>query len=141
MQAGAARSYEETLTGGLQMDTLIPTRRRSLLIAALAAAACIAGTAQAQDGENTQPHQLKVRYSDLNVSTVTGATALYHRIQGAARFVCGEEGRSLVEKMQWHTCVRDAVEGAVSTVHSPVLSAIDAEAGGGRSMQTALLRR
>ena len=122
------------------MDTLIPTRRCSLLLAALAAAACFAGTAQAQDAANTQTHQLKVRYSDLNVSTVGGATALYHRIQGAARFVCGEEGRSLDEQMQWRSCVRDAVEGAVNTVHSPVLSAIDA-AGGAGPMRTALLRR
>ena len=122
------------------MDTFIPTRRCSLLIAALAVAACVAGTAQAQDATNTQTHQLKVRYSDLNVSTVDGATALYHRIQGAARFVCGQEGRSLEEQMQWRSCVRSAVEGAVSAVDSPVLSAIDA-AGGAHSMQTALLRR
>ena len=83
--------------------------------------------------------RVEVRYSDLDVSTVAGATALYQRLQGAAHFVCGAEGRSLAEQDQWRGCVRSAVGQAVSAVHSPALSAIDAD--GARPMQTALLRR
>ncbi len=121
------------------MDTFKKTRRLSLWTAALAATAACASLAQAQDMTSTGVHQLKVRYSDLDVSTAAGATALYQRLTGAAHFVCGEEGRSLAEQTQWRGCVHSAVGQAVSAVHSPTLSAIEAD--GGRSLQTALLRR
>jgi len=121
------------------MDTFKKPRRLSLWTAALAASAACASLAQAQDLMSTDAHRLTVRYSDLDVSTVAGATVLYQRLQGAAHFVCGEEGRSLDEQTQWRECVRNAVGQAVSAVHSPALSAIDAD--GARPMQTALLRR
>jgi UrcA family protein len=122
------------------MDTFKKTRRLSPWTAAIAASAACATLAQAQAITSSDAHQLTVRYSDLDVSTVAGATALYQRLQGAAHFVCGEEGRSLAEQTQWRGCVRSAVGQAVSAVHSSALSAIDAD-GGARSMQTALLRR
>ncbi len=122
------------------MDTFKKTRRLSLWTAALAASAACASFAQAQALSSTDAHQLRVRYSDLDVSTVAGATVLYQRLQGAAHFVCGEEGRSLAEQTQWRGCVNSAVGQAVSAVHSAPLSAIEAD-GAARSMQTALLRR
>jgi UrcA family protein len=121
------------------MDTFRKTRRLSLWTVAIAASAACASLAQAQDLTSTEAHQLTVRYNDLDVSTVAGATALYQRLQGAAHFVCGQEGRSLVEQSQWRGCVRSAVAQAVSAVHSPTLSAVEAD--GARPMQTALLRR
>lgn len=121
------------------MDTFRKTRRLSSWIAALAATTACASLAQAQ-ALTGDAHQLTVRYNDLDVSTVAGATALYQRLQGAAHFVCGEEGRSLTEQMQWRGCVRSAVGQAVTAVHSATLSAIEAD-GGARSMQTAQLRR
>jgi UrcA family protein len=122
------------------MDTFKKTRRLSLWTAALAASAAFAGLAQAEDISNSDAHRLTVRYSDLDVSTVAGAAALYQRLQGAAHFVCGEEGRGLAEQAQWRGCVHSAVGQAVAAVHSPALSAIEAE-GGARPLQTALLRR
>jgi UrcA family protein len=121
------------------MDTFKNPRRLSLWTAALAASAAFASLAQAQDITGSEPHQLKVRYGDLDVNTVAGATALYRRLQGAAHFVCGDEGRSLDEQRQWEGCVHDALAEAVTAVHSPTLSAI--EAGRTGAMQTALLRR
>jgi UrcA family protein len=121
------------------MDTFKNTRRLSLWTAALAAAAAFSTLAQAQDTLGSDAHQLTVRYSDLDVNTVAGASVLYRRLQGAAHFVCGDEGRSLIEQRQWDGCVRDALTEAVTAVHSPTLSAI--EAGRTGAMQTALLRR
>jgi len=122
------------------MDTFKRSRRLSLWTAAIAASAAFASLAQAQAITRTDVHQLRVRYNDLDVSTVAGASALYQRLQGAAHFVCGQEGRSLAEQTQWRSCVRSAVGEAVTAVHSETLSAIEA-GGGARSMQTALLRR
>ena len=49
-------------------------------------------------------HKLTVKYSDLNIASAAGATTLYHRIRGAARFVCGEEGRGIDEQLMWNSC-------------------------------------
>jgi UrcA family protein len=90
------------------------------------ALATLAATAQAASA--TAVPTVKVRYSDLNVRTEAGAQLLYQRIRGAAHFVCGQQGRSLEEKAQWNSCVREAISDAVTTVHSPLLSALDAGA-------------
>lgn len=121
------------------MDTFKKTRRLSPWTAALAATAAVAGLAHAQDAALSSAHQLTVRYSDLDVSTTSGATVLYQRLQGAAHFVCGAEGRSLADQTQWRGCVSRAVDQAVTAVHSPALSAI--QAGRAEAMRTALLRR
>jgi UrcA family protein len=69
--------------------------------------------------------QLTVRYNDLNLATPQGASVLYARIRGAARFVCGEEGVSLDEKRQWQACEHAAITQAVSSVHSPLLTTLE----------------
>jgi UrcA family protein len=121
------------------MDTFKKTRRLSLWTAALVAGVGFATLAQAQDTLGSDTHHLTVRYGDLDANTVAGATVLYRRLQGAAHFVCGDEGRSLSEQRQWDGCVHEALTEAVTAVHSPTLSAI--EKGRTGAMQTALLRR
>ena len=119
--------------------TSFSIRKLSLLCAAVAVAAGVAGTAQAQSAAASPDlHRLTVAYNDLNVNTASGATALYQRIRGAAHFVCGEEGRSIDEQAHWNSCVRAAVSQAVTSVHSPMLSALDAGRAPG-TMPTALL--
>ena len=108
------------------MDTCTPIRRLSLIGLALAGAALLAATAQAQAPGAAEVHTLTVKYSDLNLTTDAGATLLYNRIRGAAHFVCGEEGRRLEEQLAWNDCVHTSVSDAVSAVHSPLLSALDA---------------
>jgi UrcA family protein len=108
------------------MDTCTSIRRFSLISLALAGVALLAATAQAQTPDMREVHALTVRYSDLNLTTTAGATTLYNRIRGAARFVCGEEGRRLEEQLVWNDCVHTSVSDAVSAVHSPLLSALDA---------------
>jgi len=103
-----------------------------LSVSALALAA-LGATAQASEAAVPT---LKVSYSDLNVRTEAGAALLYQRIRGAAHFVCGEQGRSLAEKAQWQSCVRSAISDAVTTVHSPLLSALDAGAAAQQTKTT-----
>ncbi len=122
------------------MDTCTPIRRSSLLGLALAGAALLAVTAQAQTPDAREVHTLTVKYSDLNLATTAGATTLYNRIRGAAHFVCGEEGRGLEEQLVWSDCFHTSVSQAVSAVHSPLLSALDAGSAF-RSTPTARLSR
>jgi UrcA family protein len=110
--------------------------RLPALCLAIAGLACLAGNAEAQNAG--AGHQLTVRYSDLNLATPQGATLLYARIRGAARFVCGEEGVSLNEKRQWEQCERAAISQAISAVHSPILTTLDS--GNGASAMPTVLR-
>jgi UrcA family protein len=72
----------------------------------------------------------KVNYEDLNVDTLAGASILYHRIELAARVVCGADvadQESLADK----SCYRMAIAAAVAKVNSPWLTAIhDSKTGG-----------
>jgi UrcA family protein len=122
------------------MDTCTPIRRFSLISAALAGAALLAATAQAQTPDVHQLHTVTVRYGDLNLASTAGATTLYNRIRGAARFVCGEEGPGIDEHLQWNGCFHATVSDAVGAVHSPLLSALHANAGI-KSTPTAQLSR
>jgi UrcA family protein len=79
-------------------------------------------TAPAADGASAR--SLTIHYADVNLATVAGATTLYHRIQGAARFVCGEEGRSLAGQQAWKACYQSAVDEAVAAVNDPTLKAV-----------------
>jgi len=92
-----------------------------------AAFACVVGLLGMAPALASNPNGLRtmtVTYRDLNLSTVAGATTLYQRIKGAARSVCGDEGRRFDEQRQWMSCYRGAIAGAVATVHSPLLTAV-----------------
>jgi len=72
----------------------------------------------------TDPASIKVGYSDLNLSTIAGAQALYGRIKSAARTVCGYEGRNLTDQAAWNSCYHGAIADAVAKVNSPLLTAV-----------------
>jgi UrcA family protein len=107
---------------------------RRMSVCTLVLTAALAGAAQAASAAPAP--SVKVSYRDLNVRTEAGAALLYQRIRGAARFVCGTPGRRFEERAQWHSCVRDAISGAVTTVHSPLLSALDAGAAAPQAKTT-----
>jgi UrcA family protein len=112
-------------------------RRSSLVCLAVSALGLMAATnAQAA----TDTHQLTVRYSDASLSTIAGAHTVYGRIQGAARFVCGEAGRSLAEQRTWQACYRGAVADAVASINSPLLTAVHQRVNG-ETPVTAMLER
>jgi len=94
--------------------------------AAFVLTACLAGSALAQDRPGNYAKVMTVRYSDLNLSTTAGATTLYHRIVGAAHYVCGEEGYQSGIDMQnyWNACFQGAVRDAVAKVHNPMLTKV-----------------
>jgi len=104
------------------MDTRKSIRRWSCGSLAVVCAALLMGNAQAQTARDA--HKLTVKYGDLNLSTETGARTLYHRIRGAARFVCGEEGHTLAEQRLWNDCYTHTMDEAVTAVHSPMLTQI-----------------
>lgn len=106
------------------MDTRKSIRRLTLGTLTLVCAACLIGNAQAQSAEARFAHKVTVKYGDVNLSTESGARTLYRRIRGAARSVCGEEGRSIDEQRMWARCVRNSMDEAVATVHSPLVTAI-----------------
>jgi UrcA family protein len=72
---------------------------------------------------NAQDPQVKVGFSDLDLTRTQGAAALYGRIHVAAREVCAPlDGRSLREAFGFRTCVGEAVARAVTQVNNPVLN-------------------
>ena len=122
------------------MITRKSLHRRTVGIVALASVASLFGTATvlAADADEVR---LKVSYSDLNLSSINGATTLYHRIEGAAHFVCGEEGRGIDEQNVWKTCYGNAVNHAVTQVNNPLLTSLYAKQYHPAPVRTAMLGR
>ena len=104
------------------MKTRTLVGRSVSLVTALA----LSGGVLAQDRQSMDLRTMTVHYADLNLSTASGATTLYHRILGAARSVCGEEGYELDldARRSWDDCFHAAVNDAVEKVHSPLLTAV-----------------
>jgi UrcA family protein len=69
--------------------------------------------------------QVKVKYTDLNVSTTAGATNLYNRIRGAADSVCHPFRPSnpgdLAARKAFTACVHKAMSNAINEVNEPAL--------------------
>jgi UrcA family protein len=70
----------------------------------------------------TNGPSITVRYADLDLSRVAGAQTLYKRIKGAARSVCGDQGRRIEEQQQWKGCYRGTIADAIVKVNSPLLT-------------------
>jgi UrcA family protein len=100
------------------MSTSIRLKQSTAWVALLALASASAGGNPSDTDARTQ----KVTYEDLNVDTLAGASILYHRIERAARAVCGAD--DLVPHGQWKSCYRMAIAAAVAKVNSPWLTAI-----------------
>ena len=116
------------------MDTCKTLRRLCLAGSVLFA---LAGAAYADNGDGLR--HVTVHYGDLNLNSEPGAERLFHRIGAAANFVCGEEGRSLVEQREWEDCYHDAVDHAVDTVHSPMLTSLNKGHGSHARVTAALI--
>ena len=93
------------------MNSCTLIHRSSLVCVALAAAAGLlgaSGTLAADRAKYTNhPH-----YTDVDRLEPGRAVKLYQRIEGAARFVCGEQGRSLDEQSDWNRCYHAAISDA-----------------------------
>ena len=86
--------------------------------------AAIGGTALAQQPTAASTTNWSVaypvRYSDLDVSTMKGATTLYLRIRYAAETLC--ESAATWGKKEGEACVHKAVNDAVARVDAPLLT-------------------
>ncbi len=68
---------------------------------------------------------VRVRYDDLNLATGKGTSALYQRIEAAARKVCPDyRTRDLGLIAATASCRADAVARAVSGLHNPQLAMV-----------------
>ncbi len=72
---------------------------------------------------------VKVRATDLDLNSATGAAVLYERIERAADDVCGGRpgARRLHEMPDWMACRDEAITNAVARVDSDQLTAVHSE--------------
>jgi len=79
--------------------------------------------AQAQTTDNS-PKQMLVHFADLDLTKSAGVSALYSRLQGAAKEVCAPlASREISRALAYQRCVKDALSRAVTEVNQPNLSA------------------
>jgi UrcA family protein len=108
------------------MGTSIRLKQSTAWVALLA----LASVSASGNPNDTDECAEKVNYEDLNVDTLAGASILYHRIERAARAVCGAD-RTNQESLTDKGCYRMAIAAAVAKVNSPWLTAIhDNKVGG-----------
>jgi UrcA family protein len=103
------------------LKSLHPSSIRSIVLLSVLG---LLGSAQALAAPPAAAPSVTVGYSDLDLSTAAGAHTLYHRIKGAARDVCGSEGRSVLEVSLWRSCVQGAIANAVGAVDSPLVTSV-----------------
>jgi UrcA family protein len=109
------------------MKALITSSRLSPLITTALLGALGLGCSAVSTADNSEVPQAVVKYSDLNLSTQQGATALYGRIAATADKVCNAyavDNRNVGAKMQANACVRKAIAEAVAKVGQPELFTI-----------------
>jgi len=101
--------------------------RAAMAFTVLATCTAIGAVGSAHAANADRP-ALKVRYSDLNLSTEQGSLALYGRIVTAARQVCAfGDIRELRTVAAARVCREEAIARAVRDVNSPMLAAVYAE--------------
>jgi UrcA family protein len=81
------------------------TRAPMLVLLAAVSAAGWSVAAHAGDDDYNMPTQV-VKFADLNLGSVMGASSLYHRIESAAERVCGGSPgtRELSRAARFDTC-------------------------------------
>jgi UrcA family protein len=115
-------------TGAMKRMRLIGLTRTRTAIAliALGGISAVAPVARAQTEASDAP-QVRVNYTDSELTTEQGALALYRRIADAARQVCPAEGEvGLHAAFLRHRCVTDAIARAVRDVNNPLLARLEA---------------
>jgi UrcA family protein len=100
-------------------------RIRDTLVLAAGAVTLLVGAANIASAASVdEVRSVNVRYDDILINTELGNTVLYRRIVSAAVQVCGSPDiRDLDAIAATKTCQRTAVERAVESVHSQLLTA------------------
>ena len=93
----------------------------TILASALAVGAQIAHGADPTDAAR---RHVVVHFSDLNPTSIEGATTLYRRLQSAAETACTQgDTRDLATVFLVKACVSDAISAAVADIKQPSLTA------------------
>jgi UrcA family protein len=81
--------------------------------------------ARAGDADYDVPKQV-VKFADLNLDSLMGASSLYRRIESAAERVCGAplDVRELSIAVRFNSCKEQAIKRAVNAVNSSVLTSL-----------------
>jgi UrcA family protein len=107
-----------------------PTARQlgaAILSSMLAAAALVgAGSAAAHTEDFGGPIKVSVAVSDLDLTHAAGAGVMFVRIKAAASQVCGgaPDLRLLDRLSLYDQCRKQAIAGAVSRLHAPLVKAV-----------------
>jgi len=92
----------------------------TILASALAAGAQIVHGADPTDADR---RHVVVHFSDLNPTSIEGATTLYRRLQSAAEDVCTQgHTRDLATVSLVKACVSGAISAAVADINQPSLT-------------------
>ena len=110
------------------MNTTMATAARAMTLCIAAAlgfnaADAFAGGLSNDESVSGPLPKYVVRFQDLDLSRIEGATALYARLRYAARMVCEpiqSQQLGLVEK--YRACVDKAIADAVASINRPLLS-------------------
>ena len=95
----------------------------------------------ASAAERFTQRSVTISSADLNLASATGAKQLYKRINRAAETACGPRPSGFVlqvfpsARREYKSCVRDAVENAVTSLNNPLVTAY--HNGGKRAMMVA----
>lgn len=103
------------------MNPSTPTTRFRGLVA-IAIFVVLAPTFSIVSAADPSSDSRTVRFADLNISTPSGAHALYMRILAAAQVVCSRQ--PFATDGEKASCVRDAIADAVTKINEPALSAL-----------------
>jgi UrcA family protein len=72
---------------------------------------------------NDEAPRVVVHYTDLSLSNSHDVGVLYRRIEKAAATVCGAgDAEYLAQKVAAKKCIDQAIEQAVSSINSPMLT-------------------
>jgi UrcA family protein len=81
---------------------------------------CTFPMAVVADTPSQPPSELIVKYSDLDLTRVSGVVELYRRLEQAARQVCTAVTETGIAPSA--VCVSDAISRAVSEINEPALT-------------------
>lgn len=108
-------------TESTHLETAMNRITTTILASALVAGAQIAHGADPTDGAR---RHVVVPLSDLNPTSIEGATTLYRRLQSAAESVCTEGAtRDLATVFRVKACVSGAISAAAADINQPSLTA------------------
>lgn len=96
-----------------------------IFIAALAALAAPAAAQTGASRDRSDVVQVKVRFSDLDLTRPAGAEIMISRLRRAAETVCGPEPdlRALYATLSYRDCFAGAMSAAVSQLNAPLVTA------------------